>query len=130
MADFSQIAQNYINDPSNKANRDAYKIVLIARIDKDRTNLCQSYSSFKSGLSPTKIWQNLLTSGAGNSILANKLIDIIKVYPYLSLHAGKSLIKLGKIGGRSKLLRVLAIIAVVKLITSKIQKNQNKLDQA
>lgn len=130
MADFSQIEQNYINDPGNKVKRDAYKIVLIARIDKDRTNLCQSYSNFKSGLSPSKIWQNLLASGTSNSALVNKLIDIIKLYPYLSLHAGKSLFKLGKIGGRSKLLRVFAIIAVVKLITFKVQKRQAKLDQS
>lgn len=129
MADFSQIEQNYINDPSSKANRDAYKIVLIARIDQDRANLCQSYSSFKSGLSPTKIWHNLLDSGSGNSVLVSKLIDIVKLYPYLSLHVGKGLIKLGKIGGRSKLLRVLAIIAFVKLISFKIQKHQAKLDQ-
>lgn len=129
MADFSQIEQNYKNNRHNKAIREAYKVVLISRIDKDRSDLCQAYSGFKSNLSPGKIWQNLIPADGNNSALMNKLMDIVKGYPYISLYAGKSLLKLGKIGVKSKLLRVFAIIAVAKLISLKIQKPQSEDDQ-
>lgn len=127
MDNFSQIEKDYTANRTDKSQREAYKIVLLSRISQDRSNLCQSYSDFKGNLSPSKIWQNFIPNNT-NSFISNKFVDLLKSYPYLSLYAGKQILKLGKLGSKSKLVQVALIVTAAKLLAYKLRDKQADKD--
>lgn len=119
MAESDNIDQKFQLKPANKISRNAYKLILHAQIAQDRAQLCQSVSDAKENFSFSGLWRRFTTGTVTGSSNSAKLMQILSSYPYLSIYAGKGLLKAARAGSKSSVLKVILLAFVAKGLYSK-----------